>query len=203
MRLVVGTAAGPGWVDLDLPSSRSRPTALLALTHGAGAGVETPDLLAIRGAALEAKIAVALVTQPFRVGGRAAPPKPGPQDATWREVVAALLAEKQVAGAPLVLGGRSNGARVACRTAKNLGAVAVVALAYPLHPPGKPEKSRLGELESTDLPTLVVQGNKDAFGMPPEDPRWTRVVVPGDHSLKRDTAAVAGAVVEFVKHLPR
>jgi predicted alpha/beta-hydrolase family hydrolase len=198
MRSEIPTAAGPGWADVEVPT---KPSALLVLTHGAGGGVETADLLAIRDAALDAHIAVGLLTQPFRVKGRGAPPKPEPQDAAWRELVLGMRSDRTLRRLPLIVGGRSNGARVACRTAKDLGAVAVVALAYPLHPPGKPEKSRLDELENGGLPTLVVQGDKDAFGMPPEDPRWTRIVVAGDHSLKKDPTAVAKAVVDFVAAL--
>jgi predicted alpha/beta-hydrolase family hydrolase len=198
MHLDIDTSAGAGWAELEI---RTKPSVLLVLTHGAGAGVQSPDLLAIRDAALEAHIAVALLTQPFRVKGKGAPPKPEPQDAAWRELVTGLRAQRRIAKLPLVIGGRSNGARVACRTAEDLGASAVIALAYPLHPPGKPEKSRLDELEATGLPTLVVQGEKDSFGMPPEDARWSRVVVAGDHGLKKDTAAVASAVVDFVANL--
>ncbi len=195
MRIEVTTEAGVGWADLDVPT---KPKALLALTHGAGGGVQTADLLAVRHAAVQAHIAVALLTQPFRVLGRKVPPAPKPQDAAWCELVGGLRKSPKIATLPLVLGGRSNGARVACRTATELGAAAVVALAYPLHPPGKPEKSRLDELAAVGLPTLVVQGASDAFGMPPEDARWQRVVVAGDHSLKKDPAAVAAAVVAFV-----
>jgi len=195
VRIDVQTAAGPAWIDLQTPAE---PKALLGLTHGAGGGVETADLLAIRDAGPAAGIAVALITQAYRVRGRGAPPRPGPQDAAWLPVLAALRSQKGMARLPLIVGGRSNGARVACRTARDAGASAVVALAFPLHPPGKPEKSRLDELEITALPTLVVQGERDAFGMPPEDPRWQRVVVPGDHSLKKDPAAVASAVLDFV-----
>jgi predicted alpha/beta-hydrolase family hydrolase len=195
MRTTVETPAGPAWIDLDAPA---KPKALLALTHGAGGGVETVDLLAIRDAGVAAGIAVALITQAYRVKGRGAPPKPDPQDAAWLPVLAELCTQKAMAKLPLIIGGRSNGARVACRTANAAGATAVVVLAFPLHPPGKPEKSRLDELEATGLPTLVVQGDRDAFGMPPEDPRWQRVVVPGDHSLKKDPAAVASAVIDFV-----
>jgi predicted alpha/beta-hydrolase family hydrolase len=200
MHLDIETSAGVGWAELDVPT---KPTALLALTHGAGVGVGTVDLAAVRDAALAEHIAVALLTQPFRVKGSlagkaGAPPKPEPQDVAWRELVTGVRGQRTIAKLPLVLGGRSNGARVACRTAKDLGAAAVVALAYPLHPPGKPEKSRLDELEATGLPTLVVQGERDAFGMPPTSPKWKRVVVAGDHGLKKDPAAVASAVVEFV-----
>lgn len=208
MRLDVPTSAGTGWVDLDRPRAL---IALLALTHGAGGGVETADLLAVRDAAVHARIAVALVTQPYRVAGRRTPPRPGPQDAAWRDLITALRRRRGLAGAPLVLGGRSNGARVACRTALSLGASAVVALAFPLHPPargtrpsaGQPpaENSRLDELDGTGVPTLVVQGDRDPFGLPPAAPLREVFVVHGDHALKRDTARVAAAVTGFVTAL--
>ncbi|MEO9133455.1 MAG: alpha/beta family hydrolase [Jatrophihabitantaceae bacterium] len=196
MRLEIPTPAGVGWIDLDRPRGAR---ALLALTHGAGGGVETPDLLAIRSAAVEAGIAVALLTQPYRVAGRRTPPTPGPQDAAWTALIEALRARRGLSVLPLVVGGRSNGARVACRTAVRTGASAVVALAFPLHPPGRPEKSRLDELVAAGVPTLVVQGDRDAFGLPPKGKGRRVVVVAGaDHSLKRDTSAVARAVTSFL-----
>jgi uncharacterized protein len=185
-----------GWVDLDRPRT---PAALLVLTHGAAGGVETRDVLAVRAAALASGIAVALVTQAFRVAGRSAPPKPGPQDEAWLAMLTALRRRRGLAGLPLVIGGRSNGARVACRTATALGAVGVVALAFPVHPPGKPENSRLAELAMPKVPVLVVQGDRDPFGMPPEARGRRIVVVPGaDHGLRKDTGLVARAVAEFV-----
>jgi uncharacterized protein len=196
MRLEIETPGGVGWIDLDRPRGAR---ALLVLTHGAGGGVETADLLAIRSAAVDAGIAVALITQPYRVAGRRTPPKPGPQDGAWTALIAALRRRRGLGALPFVVGGRSNGARVACRTATASGAVAVVALAFPLHPPGKPENSRLDELAGAGVPTLVVQGDRDAFGMPPEGKGRQLVVVAGaDHSLKRDTATTAAAVTSFV-----
>lgn len=193
------TAAGPARVELDRPRGAGL---LLALTHGAGGGVNSPDLLAVRDLAAHAGVAVALVTQPYRIAGRRTPPAPGPQDAAWLEVIAALRARPGLRSLPLVVGGRSNGARVACRTARASGAAAAVALAFPLHPPGKPEKSRLDELAGAGVPTLVVQGERDPFGMPPAA-RGRRVVVVagGDHTLKKDPAAVAEAVIGFVTSL--
>ncbi len=197
--LEVATGAGPASVDLDRPRGAS---ALLVLTHGAGAGVQTPDLLAVREAAVTAGIAVALVTQPYRVAGRRTPPAPKAQDAAWQEIVATLRKRPGLRGLPLVVGGRSNGARVACRTAQASGAVAVVALAFPLHPPGRPENSRLDELAGAGMPTLVVQGARDPFGMPPAARERAVVVVPrADHGLKADPAAVAAAVIGFVTSL--
>lgn len=197
MRLEISTPGGLGWVELDRPRGAR---ALLALTHGAGGGVETVDLLAIRAAAVRAGIAVALITQPYRVAGRRAPPTPVPQDAAWLALIAALRRRRGLAALPLVVGGRSNGARVACRTALASGAVAVVALAFPLHPPGRPENSRLDELAGAGVPALVVQGDRDPFGMPPPGAGRQLVVIAGaDHSLKRDPAAVASAVTSFVR----
>ncbi len=185
-----------GWVDLDRPKA---PAALVALTHGAGGGVSTKDVLAVRDALISAGVAVALITQPFRVAGRRTPPAPGPQDFAWIELVRALRKRRGLGTLPLFLGGRSNGARVACRTADVLGAVGVVALAYPLHPPGRPENSRLGELEAPSCPVLVVQGDRDPFGMPPPGAGRTIEVIAGaDHNLRKDPAAVAELVVRFV-----
>jgi uncharacterized protein len=185
-----------GRVDLDRPRGAA---ALLVLTHGAGGGVETRDVLAVRAAALAAGIAVALVTQPYRVAGRRTPPAPGPQDEAWLEIVAALRRRRGLAALPLFVGGRSNGARLAARTADRAGARGVVAMAYPLHPPGKPERSRLDELETAGCPVLVVQGDRDPFGMPPAgDDRVVEVIAGADHALRKDIARVAELIVSFV-----
>jgi uncharacterized protein len=185
-----------GWVDLDRPRN---PTALLLLTHGAGGGVETRDLLAVRAASLAAGIAVGLVTQPFRVAGRRTPPQAAVQDDAWQGLVHALRRRRGLTGLPLVLGGRSNGARVACRTAAGLGAVGVVALAFPVHPPGRPETSRLDELDAVRVPALVVQGDRDPFGMPPRRRGRTVLVIQGgDHNLRVHLDITADAVVSFV-----
>ena len=195
------TAAGPAQVELTRPRDAG---ALLVLTHGAAGGTAAADLHAVRDAALQARIAVALLTQPYRVAGRRTPPLPDAQDAAWIEAVRAVRRGRGLAALPLVLGGRSNGARVACRTAAALDAAAVVALAFPLHPPGKPERSRLSELAGAGVPVLVVQGDRDPFGRPPAAPGRQVVVVPGaDHALRRDLPAVAAAVVEFVRGVSR
>ncbi len=194
MHLDVDTPAGLAWVELDRP--RSAP-ALLVLTHGAAGGIHSADVVAIRNAAVAAGVAVALVTQPFRVAGRRTPPVPRVQDQAWVAILAAL--RRRVRRTPIVVGGRSNGARVACRTAAETGAIAVVALAFPLHPPGRPDKSRLEELQRPTVPVLVVQGDRDPFGMPPEgQDRSVRVVAGADHALKRELAETAATVVEFV-----
>ncbi len=165
------------------------------LGHGAGGGVESPDLVAAAAAAHEAGLTVALVEQPYRVAGRRSPAPAHQLDAAWIAVLEQLGFE-----VPLIAGGRSSGARVACRTAADTGAAAVLCLAFPLHPPGKaddPSKSRLAELDAVKVPALVVQGERDPFGMPPPAPQRTVVQVPGTHSL-RSTAAVTAAVSEWI-----
>jgi uncharacterized protein len=171
------------------------------LGHGAGGGVNAPDLQAAARAAAAQGLSVALVEQPYRVAGRRSPAPAAHLDAAWVAVAEALLGN-ELSGLRLIAGGRSSGARVACRTAAETGAVAVLCLAFPLHPPGRgddPSKSRLPELDSLKVPTLVVQGESDPFGMPPAR-RGRRVAkVPGNHSL-RNAAAVEAAVAEW---LPR
>jgi predicted alpha/beta-hydrolase family hydrolase len=142
---------------------------------------------------------VALVEQPYRVAGRRSPAPARQLDAAWLAVVTKLRA-RRFRGLPLIAGGRSSGARVACRTAAEAGAAAVLCLAFPVHPPGRgddPSKGRLPELDSVTVPTLVVQGENDPFGMPPPGPNRSVVTLPGDHSL-RATAQVAAAVAEWL-----
>jgi uncharacterized protein len=155
------------------------PVAALVLGHGAGGGVESPDLQGATRAALEAGLTVALVEQPYRVAGRRSPAPANQLDAAWISVIEQLALE-----VPLIVGGRSSGARVACRTAAETGAAAVLCLAFPVHPPGRPEKSRLAELDAVTVPTLVIQGERDPFGMPPPGPSRRVVTIPGTHSLK-------------------
>ena len=179
----------------------------LVLGHGAGGGIESVDLVAGTTAASGAGWRVVRVEQPWRVAGKriaAAPPK---LDEGWRAVLEHLRAEAVLAG-PLVLGGRSAGARVACRTAAEHGAAGVLALAFPLHPPGKPEKSRAPELTAVAVPLVVVQGETDAFGAPADvatvlSGHTTASVyaVPGDHSLKRNVHVVAAAAVSWLSEL--
>jgi uncharacterized protein len=169
------------------------------LGHGAGGGVHAPDLTAAADAARSLGFTVALVEQPYRVAGRRSPAPARQLDAAWLAVLARLRGD-ELRGTRLVVGGRSAGARVACRTAAEAGASAVLCLAFPLHPPGRgddPAKSRLPELEAVRLPVLVVQGERDPFGMPPDGPQRTVVRVPGDHSL-RNTEAVRAAVGEWL-----
>lgn len=197
MQLDLATPAGPAAAELVRP--RGTPSALLVLTHGASGGAGARDLLAARDAALGAGAAVALLTQPFVVAGRRTPPAPSVQDEAWLAAVTALRSRRGLRGVPLILGGRSNGARVACRTALAAGASGVLALAFPVHPPGKPEKSRLGELDGAGVPVLVVQGERDPFGMPPPGAdREIVVLVGADHSLRRGLDVLAEAVRAFV-----
>jgi predicted alpha/beta-hydrolase family hydrolase len=184
------------------PRLVDRPVGGLVLGHGAGGGVETPDLGAAARAANAVGFSVALVEQPYRVAGRRNQPPAAQLDAAWQAVVAEL-AQGILEGVPVVVGGRSAGARVACRKAASVGAVGVLCLAFPLHPPGKgddPTKSRLGELEAVRVPVLVVQGDRDPFGMPPPGPSRQVVTVPGSHSL-RSTSAIETAVGEWLARL--
>jgi predicted alpha/beta-hydrolase family hydrolase len=167
--------------------------AALVLGHGAAGGLGSPDLVAVRDVALEEDVSVALVEQPYRVAGRRSPAPARQLDAAWTAVIDHLRAG-ELADLPLVAGGRSLGARVACRTAEATRPLAVLCLAFPLHPPGRPEASRLDELDPVAVPVLVVQGDRDPFGMPPPADGRVVVPVPGDHSLKTDVDAVATAV---------
>jgi predicted alpha/beta-hydrolase family hydrolase len=175
----------------------AQPRAALVLGHGAAGGVTSPDLVAVTDAARSDGFSVALVEQPYRVAGRRAPAPARQLDAAWSVVVERLLTG-ELRGLPLVVGGRSSGARVACRTVDATGAVAVLCLAFPLQPPrrsGAPAAvSRLPELDAVRVPTLVVQGARDSFGIPPGSAQRTVVQVPGDHSLRTDIEAVTAAV---------
>jgi uncharacterized protein len=173
-----------------------RPLAALVLGHGAGGGIQAPDLVGAAQAARSAGVSVALVEQPYRVAGRRSPAPANQLDAAWIAVVSQLRAGP-LGGLPLLTGGRSAGARVACRTAAETESVGVLCLAFPLHPPGRPEKSRLAELDAVEVPTLVVQGDRDPFGMPPDGPNRTVTPIPGTHSL-RNTTAVAAAVADWL-----
>ncbi len=172
------------------------PRAALVLGHGAAGGIDAPDIGAATNAAETEGFAVALVEQPYRVAGRRSPAAAPQLDAAWMAVLECLRAG-ELAGLPLVVGGRSLGARVACRTAETTGAVAVLCLAFPLEPPrraGKPPKSRLPELDAVTVPTLIIQGERDRFGMPPSSATRKVVKVRGDHGLKSDLEAIASAV---------
>jgi uncharacterized protein len=201
----IETPTGPARVQVDPAEGRAR--AVFAIGHGAGGGVDARDILAVRTALVPAGVTVVRVTQPYRVAGRRAPAPVGQLDAAWLAVVKEVMSG--YGDTPLIAAGRSSGARVACRTAVASGASGVVALAFPVHLPGRPEKSRLPELDGAGVPTLVVNGERDPFGVPPPAPGRDVVVVPGAvHDLRKDLRAVAGAVVEWlVRHgwaaLPR
>ena len=189
---MIDTPHGPARAHLHAVDS---PRAAVVLGHGAGGGVESPDLVGATKAANEAGLSVALVEQPYRVAGRRSPAPARQLDEAWLAVVPQLFEEL-----PLIVGGRSLGARVACRTADQLGAVAVLSLAFPVHPPGRPEKTRLPELDAVTVPTLVVQGERDPFGIPPEAPNRKVVLIPGTHSL-RSSATVEAAVADWLETL--
>jgi len=190
----VDTPHGPAHVHLH---SADEPAAALILGHGAGGGVASRDLVAATNAAISDGVSVALVEQPYRVAGRRSPAPAKQLDAAWIAVVDHLAAG-ELRGLALVVGGRSLGARVACRTVQATGAVAVLCLAFPLQPPRRsgaaPAPSRLPELDDVTVPMLVVQGERDRFGIPPAGRRRTVVEVPGDHSLRKDLDAVEDAV---------
>ncbi|GAA3180935.1 MULTISPECIES: alpha/beta family hydrolase [Streptomyces] len=203
----VATPAGEAritWFRAPVPAR-----AVLAVGHGAGGGIEARDLRALAAALPGRGYTVALVEQPWRVAGKKVAPAPKTLDAGWTALWPAL--EKP--GLPVVAGGRSAGARVACRTARELGAHAVLALSFPLHPPGRPEKSRADELTAAGVPTLVVQGGRDPFGRPEEFPPGTelRELAHGDHgfavpkragvSEEASMATLADAVAEWLDQL--
>jgi predicted alpha/beta-hydrolase family hydrolase len=183
---------------------------VLAVSHGAGGGVEARDLQALAHTLPAHGVTVALVEQPWRVAGKKVAPAPKTLDVGWRGIWTAVAKP----GLPVISGGRSAGARVACRTATELGAAAVLALSFPLHPPGKPEKSRADELLGAGVPTLVVQGGNDPFGKPAEFPQgdFELVEVPyGDHGFAVPKRAeigqeealeiITGRVVEWTRTL--
>jgi predicted alpha/beta-hydrolase family hydrolase len=189
-------------IEVDTPHGRAKahldpvdaPPAAVVLGHGAAGGFDSRDLAAATEVARSEGLSVVHVEQPYRVAGRRSPAPAHQLDAAWTAVVARLL-DGELRGLPLIAGGRSLGARVACRTADATGAAAVLCLAFPLQPPGKAERpSRLPELDSVSVPTLVVQGERDSFGIPPVGPQRTVVQVPGDHSLRTDVDAVSSAV---------
>ncbi|MGW7435014.1 alpha/beta hydrolase family protein [Streptomyces sp. NPDC054849] len=208
--------------SVDTPAGEARITwhpapeakLVLAVSHGAGGGVEARDLQALAAALPARGITVALVEQPWRVAGKKVAAAPKVLDEGWRGLWPALAKP----GLPVVAGGRSAGARVACRTAAELGAAGVLALAFPLHPPGRPEKSRAEELTGAGRPTLVVQGGRDPFGRPGEfpppgaqDPYELVEVAYGDHGFavpkKADTTqeealrTITDAVGEWLARL--
>jgi uncharacterized protein len=216
--ITVPTSRGDAVVVLD---RTAEPAFLLALTHGAGGGVDAPDLLAVRDAALALGGTVARVIQAYHVRGGRAPGSAARQDESWIEVMAALpaLADdphtrpahpavpdgrrgsrvRPGCGLPLIQGGRSNGARLACRTAAATGADAVIALAFPVHPPGHPERSRRGELLAAGVDVLAVSGSRDPFGIPDAADVARLIVLSGEsHTLAKNPAAVRTAVLDWL-----
>lgn len=219
--LDVDTHVGLARAVLDVPdgSPGGAPVGRLLLGHGAGGGVEAKDLARVRDVAVSRGWAVARVVQPWRVAGKRVAAPPPKLDQAWLEVVDALQQRHEAfaPGTPLVLGGRSAGARVACRTRQQLLADGVLCLSFPLHPPGKPEKTRIGELAAAaeHVPALVIQGERDPFGSP-QDVRdavresvcdhvenVTVTAVAGDHSLSRDLEAVGSAADQFLARWTR
>jgi predicted alpha/beta-hydrolase family hydrolase len=201
----VATPIGPARIHVD--QADADPCGSLVLGHGAGGGVESADLLAVAAGAAAAGWRVVRVEQPWRVAGRRIAPAPPRLDEAWRAVLDHLHADDRIPG-PLVLGGRSAGARVACRTAAEQGAVGVLALAFPLYPPGRPEKSRAAELTAVPVPLVVVQGETDAMGRPAEvaaalagRASASVYAVPGDHALKRNVDVVAAAALSWLTEL--
>jgi predicted alpha/beta-hydrolase family hydrolase len=169
----------------------------LVLGHGAGGGVGARDLTAAAETAAAEGFTVALVEQPYRVAGRRSPAPAQQLVTAWTAVIASLRSGP-LRRMPLVTGGRSSGARVACRTAAETGAVGVLCLAFPVHPPGRPEKTRQPELDAVTVPVLVVQGESDPFGMPPASEHRTVVKVRGNHSLSSDIVSLRSAVAEWL-----
>ena len=195
---LVATPHGDARLHVARPSDG--PVGLMMLGHGAGGGITAHDLQLATEEALRAGLGVALVEQPYRVTGRRAPAPPTQVDAAWRAVVEHVHSA-ELADLPLIVGGRSFGGRVACRTAADVGATGVLCLAFPVHPPGRPEKSRLAELTSVTVPTLVVQGERDPFGMPDREAlpsNITLAVVSSDHSLKKDAPAIRAAITTWL-----
>jgi len=206
----VDAADGVDVLEIETPHGLARahvdagPDALgaLVLGHGAGGGVGAGDLVAVAELARSLELSVALVEQPYRVAGRRSPAPAGQLDEAWLAVIDRLR-DGPLNDLAIVTGGRSSGARVACRTASSAGSVGVLCLAFPLHPPGRgddPTKSRQPELDAVQVPVLVVQGERDPFGMPREGPGRTVGRVPGDHSL-RSTAAVRAAVALWLPQI--
>ncbi|HWD04044.1 MAG TPA: alpha/beta family hydrolase [Amycolatopsis sp.] len=196
--LELDTPHGPARAELHCAEDGG---AVLMLGHGAGGGIGAKDLVAVARAATAAGVHVALVEQPYRVAGRRAPAPANQLDTAWLAVADEL--SDHFDALPLVFGGRSSGARVACRTAAAGQAVAVLCLAFPEHPPGKPEKTRQPELDAVAVPTLVVQGERDPFGRPTAGPHHEVLIVPGDHTLSADLDAVSRAAAEWLGRVLR
>jgi len=196
----VETPHGPARVHVHAGEAANASRAALMLGHGAGGGIASRDLTRAAAVATAAGVAVALVEQPYRVAGRRSPAPAAQLDAAWLAVVERLSAD-ELKGLPLLVGGRSSGARVACRTAAQAHAIGVLCLAFPVHPPGRPEKSRLSELDAVEVPTLVVQGASDPFGMPPAAPNREVATVKGNHGLSTDLPAIGDAIAAWLRRV--
>lgn len=193
----VETASGPARVTVH---EADNPRGLLVVGPGASGSVAAPDLALAARTAHGLGVTAAIVEPPYAVAGRKVPPRGPAADAAWVEVVADL--RRRFGDVPLVTGGRSFGSRVACRTASATGSVGVLCLAFPFHPPGKPEQTRLPDLEAAGgLPVLIIQGRSDPFGQPPGAPSRRIVPVDGDHGLKRQPEAIVAAVSDFLQSL--
>ncbi|RBY92137.1 hypothetical protein DQ244_07485 [Blastococcus sp. TBT05-19] len=211
------TSGSPSELPVDTPHGPARVVSAgdggagtLVLGHGAGGGSESEDLAALAAEAVAAGWLVHRVDQPWRVAGKRIAPAPPRLDEAWHAVLDRLRVLDRLPGR-LVLGGRSAGARVACRTAADQGAAGVLSLAFPLHPPGRPAKSRAPELVAVPVPLVVVQGETDAMGLPEHvaaalrgHPGASVYAVPGDHSLRKNPHLVAAAAMSWLTEvLPR
>jgi predicted alpha/beta-hydrolase family hydrolase len=186
----IQTPHGPARAHL---CAAEAPKAALILGHGAGGGIAAKDLRTATAVASSLGLEAVLVEQPYKVAGRRSPAPASQLDASWKAVIA-HLSDAELSGLPMIVGGRSSGARVACRTAAETGAIAVLCLAFPLHPPGRPDRTRRPELDAVRLPVLVVQGDSDPFGRPAPGRNRRIVTVRGNHGLATDLEAVAAAV---------
>jgi uncharacterized protein len=189
--LEIDTPYGPARVHLH--AAHVEPVGALILGHGANGGVGARDLVCATDVAVALGLTTALVEQPYKVAGKRSPAPATQLDTAWRAVVT-VLRSGELEGRPVIVGGRSSGARVACRTAADAQAAGVLCLAFPLHPPGRPEKTRQPELDAVRVPTLIVQGESDPFGLPPRARNRKVVTVRGNHSLSSDLNGVAAAV---------
>lgn len=198
--LEIETRHGPARAHVHAALGSAQETqGCLVLGHGAGGGVGAPDLQAVTTAATAAGFVVVLLEQPYRTAGRRGAPRAPVLDSAWTDALDDLR-RTQTRSLPLIVGGRSAGARVACRTAAATGADAVVCLAFPTRPPGRPDApSRLPELDAVEVPVLVVQGSRDPYGVPPAAPGRTVVTVAGDHSLRADLPSVVAAVLPWLR----
>jgi hypothetical protein len=198
----IPTPRGPARAHLQRVSS---PRGALVLGHGAAGGVNAPDLQTTAAVAMKRGLAVALIEQPYRVAGRRSPAPAAQLDVAFATAVEHLR-EAEFGSLPVIVGGRSSGARVACRTANALAAAAVLCLAFPLLAPrransSREPQSRLPELEAVSAPILVVQGSRDRFGIPPAGPNRNVIEVTGDHSLRSDAAGLGMAVTNWLEQL--